>query len=83
MVQFFKSIKRGNFIFAWEPRGKWNDNLIKSLCEELELIHTVDPSATSSIIKIKIVAHATKPFKHTKIGIAIIARNASKKTATN
>lgn len=43
MKEFFKRIKRNNFIFAWEPRGDWNDELTKSLCKELELIHTVDP----------------------------------------
>lgn len=28
---------------AWEPRGAWPDALIRTLCEELDLIHVVDP----------------------------------------
>jgi uncharacterized protein YecE (DUF72 family) len=39
---FFSTIERGNFLFGWEPRG-WPHELVKSLCEELELIHVVDP----------------------------------------
>lgn len=28
---------------GWEPRGAWPDALIRALCEELDLIHVVDP----------------------------------------
>jgi uncharacterized protein YecE (DUF72 family) len=28
---------------AWEPRGAWPDAVIRGLCEELDLIHVVDP----------------------------------------
>jgi uncharacterized protein YecE (DUF72 family) len=41
--QFMNGIKRGKLNFAWEPRGKWDESLIKDLCEELNLWHTVDP----------------------------------------
>ncbi|HEX9911305.1 MAG TPA: DUF72 domain-containing protein, partial [Desulfatiglandales bacterium] len=40
---FFSKIDRGGFAFAWEPRGEWPDDLIRKLCEELDLIHCVDP----------------------------------------
>lgn len=40
---FFKKIKKENFIFAWEPRGDWPENLIKKLCQELNLVHCTDP----------------------------------------
>ena len=43
MQAFFSEIDRGGFAFAWEPRGAWPDDLIKKLCEELDLIHCVDP----------------------------------------
>jgi len=43
MREFFKSVKDSGFIFAWEPRGKWNEPTIKDLCHELGLIHCVDP----------------------------------------
>lgn len=43
LKNFFKKISNKNFIFVWEPRGEWNEKLIKNLCEELSLIHCVDP----------------------------------------
>ncbi len=39
---FFNSIER-DFIFGWEPRGKWGEERIKKICSELDLIHVVDP----------------------------------------
>jgi len=40
---FFNKIKRKNFIFIWEPRGDWQDSDIIKLCDDLNLIHCVDP----------------------------------------
>jgi len=39
---FFSTIERESFLFGWEPRG-WPVELVRSLCEELDLIHVVDP----------------------------------------
>ena len=36
------------FLFAWEPRGKWPEALVLQLCEELQLIHCVDPFKNKS-----------------------------------
>ena len=33
-----------DFIFVWEPRGVWNDELVRELCKELDLVHCVDPT---------------------------------------
>jgi uncharacterized protein YecE (DUF72 family) len=41
--RFFKKIKEKNFIFVWEPRGNWPEDLIRGLCKELNLVHCVDP----------------------------------------
>jgi uncharacterized protein YecE (DUF72 family) len=43
MREFFTKMERGDFRFAWEPRGSWPDDLVHRLCSELELIHCVDP----------------------------------------
>lgn len=43
MRSFFRQAKRDHLIFAWEPRGDWPANQIRSLCSELNLIHCVDP----------------------------------------
>lgn len=48
MREFFSSIGR-NFIYAWEPRGKWNDATVKKICEELDIIHCVDPFKNESV----------------------------------
>lgn len=50
LKQFFSNIKRGKLNFAWEPRGKlWEDDLVKDLCEELDLWHCVDPFARRTV----------------------------------
>ncbi len=43
MRAFFSQIERGDLRFAWEPRGRWSDDQIRTLCQELDLIHCVDP----------------------------------------
>ncbi len=44
--EFFNSIERsGELQFLWEPRGEWADELVRSLCRELDLVHVVDPFA--------------------------------------
>ncbi len=40
---FMREVDRGDFLFAWEPRGGWPSALIRELCAELDLIHAVDP----------------------------------------
>jgi uncharacterized protein YecE (DUF72 family) len=40
---FFSAIDRGGFRFCWEPRGAWPNPLVRKLCQELDLIHCVDP----------------------------------------
>jgi uncharacterized protein YecE (DUF72 family) len=43
MKRFFPALARDNFLLAWEPRGQWSQRIIASLCQELGLIHCVDP----------------------------------------
>lgn len=40
---FFRRIDRQGFRFAWEPRGTWEAKTAARLCQELHLIHVVDP----------------------------------------
>ena len=49
MEAFFNKIDRAGFTFAWEPRGEWPEDLIVRLCEELDLIHCVDPFRTEPL----------------------------------
>lgn len=45
MRRFLGKIDRGGLELAWEPRGDWKEypKEIERLCEELGLIHVVDP----------------------------------------
>ena len=46
MRKFFASIERdGGLQFLWELRGGWADDLVRTLCHELDLVHVVDPFA--------------------------------------
>jgi uncharacterized protein YecE (DUF72 family) len=49
MRYFFTNIDRGDFIFAWEPRGEWSDDVIATLCQDFGLIHCVDPFERKAI----------------------------------
>lgn len=49
LKQFFNSIKRGRLNFGWEPRGGWDDEAVKDICEELNLWHVVDPFARPTV----------------------------------
>ena len=40
---FLTDIAREDFSFVWEPRGKWCGKVITALCEDLDLVHCVDP----------------------------------------
>jgi uncharacterized protein YecE (DUF72 family) len=46
---FFQRIDRGTLLLAWEPRGPWPPELTRSLCEELRLIHCVDPFVAEAV----------------------------------
>jgi uncharacterized protein YecE (DUF72 family) len=43
MGTFFQTVEKGDFVFAWEPRGGWREETIAVLCHELDLVHCVDP----------------------------------------
>ncbi len=43
MQIFFKKLGQENFLFVWEPRGRWSDKSVSFLCQELRLTHCVDP----------------------------------------
>jgi uncharacterized protein YecE (DUF72 family) len=41
---FFRALgRKRKFLFVWEPRGEWSDEGVRALCEELDLVHCVDP----------------------------------------
>lgn len=50
MKEFFRNIDRPHDIrFLWEPRGDWPDATVIGICEDLDLIHAVDPFIRPSV----------------------------------
>lgn len=47
MREFFSSIE-GKFTFGFEPRG-WRGESIRKICEELNLVHVVDPFVSEQL----------------------------------
>jgi len=47
---FFSGIERGDLNFCWEPRGKdWTDEIVREICGEFDLWHTVDPFVRNTV----------------------------------
>lgn len=49
LEKFFSSIARGKFNFGWEPRGAWDQDVIRSICSDFKLWHVVDPFAAKTV----------------------------------
>jgi uncharacterized protein YecE (DUF72 family) len=47
--KFFTTIDRVGWKAAWEPRGEWLPDTVRGLCQELDLIHVVDPLKGASL----------------------------------
>jgi uncharacterized protein YecE (DUF72 family) len=43
IMDFFGHIEGEDFTFIWEPRGNWDEEEIRAICNELGLVHCVDP----------------------------------------
>lgn len=65
MRKFFEAIDRGQFRLLWEPRGDWKEELIRSLCHDLNLIHVTDPFLSQPVTKdfLYLRLHGGKGFK--------------------
>ena len=50
MRAFFATIGREKGVrYLWEPRGPWSDDVVRGLCQDLGLVHTVDPFIRPSL----------------------------------
>ena len=50
MRRFFARIERPAGVrLLWEPRGPWPDDVVRSLCRDLSLVHAVDPFIRPSL----------------------------------
>jgi uncharacterized protein YecE (DUF72 family) len=46
---FFSGIDRTELNLCWEPRGDWDGGVVKQICDEFDLWHTVDPFKNRSV----------------------------------
>jgi uncharacterized protein YecE (DUF72 family) len=64
--QFVARLERRGLRLLWEPRGNWPDALIGRLCQELDLVHVVDPfhrqTVTHELFYWRL--HGGKDFRH-------------------
>ena len=49
LEKFFSTIERHRLDLCWEPRGDWDDDLVRSLCANLTLRHAVDPFVSKTV----------------------------------
>jgi uncharacterized protein YecE (DUF72 family) len=50
MREFFRRIGRVPDVrYLWEPRGPWSDQVVATLCRDLDLVHSVDPFIRRSL----------------------------------
>ncbi len=75
---FFREIdhrhpRGGPFIYIWEPRGTWRPSAIRELCEELDLVHGVDPlqqpSVTNGLAHFRLHGRTGYAYRYTEAGL--------------
>ncbi len=47
--RFFLRVDRRDYLLAWEPRGHWPAETLRPLCEQLDLVHVVDPFVSRTL----------------------------------
>ncbi|BDC17712.1 DUF72 domain-containing protein [Acidianus sp. HS-5] len=54
VINYFSTLDKG-FIYAWEPRGSWYDNLnlLREVIDKAKVIHVVDPFRHDSLTPTK------------------------------
>lgn len=82
MRRFFERLHGLPFVFVWEPRGEWTDKDVAELCEELGLVHGVDPFQRQPVTKdfFYFRLHGTSGYKHkyTEFELARLAKECQK-----
>ena len=49
MRTFLATVERPQARLLWEPRGEWPTQLLRELCQDLDLVHVVDPMQTETV----------------------------------
>ncbi|HEY8498641.1 MAG TPA: DUF72 domain-containing protein [Limnochordales bacterium] len=64
--QFFQAHRPAGCRFVWEPRGPWPESLVRELCQELGLVHGVDPFVTRPVTEgfVYLRLHGIGGYRH-------------------
>jgi uncharacterized protein YecE (DUF72 family) len=46
---FLSGLDRDGLILCWEPRGKWDDAVVRDICTEFDVWHAVDPFERATV----------------------------------
>ena len=53
LESFFSSVERAGLNFCWEPRGAWDNKLVRTICKKFDLWHVVDPFVATTVTPAK------------------------------
>jgi uncharacterized protein YecE (DUF72 family) len=72
MKRFFAETASGTGLeYLWEPRGGWPDPLVRAVCEDLGLVHVVDPFAARAVtpdrVYYRIHGRRGRPYEHEEL----------------
>jgi uncharacterized protein YecE (DUF72 family) len=71
MRGFFATVQRPPGVrMLWEPRGPWPADVVATLCEELDLVHVVDPFVSTTVTPDQMYfrLHGTTGARHVYTG---------------
>lgn len=78
IIRFFERLSGLDLTFVWEPRGSWTDEEISKICEEVGLIHCVDPMQreplTSGTFYFRLHGIGGYKYKYTDFELARVAK---------
>jgi uncharacterized protein YecE (DUF72 family) len=49
LCTFVRTVERPDGRLLWEPRGEWPADVVRELCDELSLVHVVDPMQAETV----------------------------------
>lgn len=52
VIDYFSTLDKG-FIYGWEPRGSWSEDVITRIIQETNIVHVVDPFRHKSLTEFK------------------------------
>jgi uncharacterized protein YecE (DUF72 family) len=78
MRELLRAADRGGLRLLWEPRGRWPPDLVRELCQDLDLVHVVDPfdgeTVTPERVYYRLHGRGSSRYVYTEEDLARLAR---------